>query len=376
MCDVTPLSFSRPGWEGESVLRSLVIGCGWAGEGYVNALRAADVEVALCGRSPEPAHAAAARLGVAELRLEWASAIEELRPDIVVVATPGGSHRDIAEHAAARGCHVICEKPLGRDAAEAAAMLAAVRSAGVRHAYGANTRYADVLAQARDLLAVGTIGDLREIEVVDHFNFPPLMPYSWLHSLADGGGMLFNVYPHVLAQVQFVSDGRAVWATGVAERVLDRVPVGSPVHDFRTWAPMTEAEAEDVEWRRNDADLAATVITAIELPGGRQVHALFHASAFGAGRHQGYLALYGTEGTLHLLDQPWFKALQLKRVTDDRWEDIPVAAVEDRIQSGWNRLVADFVADVAGVGGGGYPTFEDGLLVNQLIDQVRRVSVH
>ena len=113
-------------------------------------------------------------------------------------------------------------------------------------------------AQARDLLAVGTIGDLREIEVIDHFDFPPLMPYSWLYSLADGGGMLFNVYPHVLAQVQFVSDGRAVWATGVTERVLDRVPVGSPVHDFRTWAPMTEAEAADVgmaaERRRSRGD--------------------------------------------------------------------------------------------------------------------------
>ncbi|HEY5980075.1 MAG TPA: Gfo/Idh/MocA family oxidoreductase [Microlunatus sp.] len=353
------------------MLRSLVIGCGWAGEGYVNALRAAAVEVALCGRSPEPARAAADRLGVAELRLDWASAIDELRPDIVAIATPGGSHRAIADHAAARGCHVICEKPLGRDADEAAGMLAAVRSAGVRHAYGANTRYADVLVQARDLLAAGAIGDLREIEVVDHFDFPPLMPYSWLHSLAEGGGMLFNVYPHVLAQAQFVSGGRAAWAFGLAERVLDRVPVGSPVHDFRAWAPMTEAEAAGAEWRQNDADLAATVITGIELPDGRQVRALFHASAFGAGRHPGYLALYGTEGTLHLLDQPWFSGLQLRRASDDRWEDIPVAAVDDRIQAGWNRLVAEFVADVAGEGGGGYPTFDDGLLANQLIDQVR-----
>jgi predicted dehydrogenase len=358
------------------VLRSLVIGCGWAGEGYVNALRAADVDVALCGRSPVPAQAAADRLGVAELRLEWASAIDELQPDIVVIATPGGSHRDIAEHAAARGCHVICEKPLGRDADEAAEMLAAVQAAGVRHAYGANTRYADVLAQARELLAAGAIGDLREIEVLDHFDFPPLMPYSWLYSLAEGGGMLYNVYPHVLAQAQFVSGGRAVWATGLAERVLDLVPIGSPVHDFRTWVPMTEAEAEDAEWRRNDADLAASVITGIELPDGRQVRALFHASAFGAGRHPGYLALYGTAGTLHLLDQPWFSGLQLKRATDDRWEDIPVAAVEDRIQLGWNRLVADFVADVAGEAGGVYPTFEDGLLANQLIDQVRAQCVH
>jgi predicted dehydrogenase len=310
-----------------------------------------------------------------ELRLDWRSAIDELRPDIVVIATPGGSHCEIAEHAAARGCHVICEKPLGRDADEAGRMLAAVRSGGVRHAYGANTRYADVLAQARDLVAGGAIGDLREIEVIDHFGFPPLMPYSWLHRLAEGGGVLFNVYPHVLAQAQFVSGGRAVWATGRAECVLNRVPVGSPVHDFRTWAPLTEAEAARAEWREIDADLATTVITGIELADGRHVQALFHASAFGVGRHPGYLALYGTDGTLHLLNQPWFDGLQYKRARDDRWDDIPVAAVEDRIQSAWNQLVANFVADVAGGDHNGYPTFEDGLLANQLIDQIRSSSL-
>lgn len=105
------------------------------------------------------------------------------------------------------------------------------------------TRYTEVLVQARALLADGAIGQLRQIEVVDHFGLPPLMPYAWLHSLAEGGGLLFNAYPHALAQAQFVSGGRAVWATGLTERVLVRVPVGSPVHDFRTLAPMTEAEA-------------------------------------------------------------------------------------------------------------------------------------
>lgn len=116
------------------------------------------------------------------------------------------------------------------------------------------------------------------------------------------------------------------------------------------------------------------MITGLELPDGRQVQALFHVSAFGVGRHPGYLALYGTEGTLHLLDQPWFSDLKYKRATDDRSADIPVAAVEDRVQSGWDRLVADFVADAAGEGDSGYPTFEDGLLANQLIDQVRSAS--
>ena len=75
------------------MLRGIVIGTGWAGEGYVTALRQADVEVvALCGRSPEPAHAMGARLGIADVRMDWRSAIDDLSPDIVVVATPAEPH--------------------------------------------------------------------------------------------------------------------------------------------------------------------------------------------------------------------------------------------------------------------------------------------
>ena len=124
-------------------MRGLVIGTGFAGEGYVTALRRSDVEVvALCGRSAEPARALGDRLGIADVRLDWRSAIDELVPDVVVIATPAAPHREMVEFAASRGAHVVCEKPLGRTAEEARRMLEYVETAGVRHAYGGTTRYA------------------------------------------------------------------------------------------------------------------------------------------------------------------------------------------------------------------------------------------
>ena len=113
------------------MLRGIVIGTGWAGEGYVTALRQAEVEiVALCGRSPEPTRAMGARLGVADVRLDWRAAIDDLLPDIVVVATPAEPHREMVEYAAERGAHVVCEKPLGLSADDGRRMLAAVEAAG------------------------------------------------------------------------------------------------------------------------------------------------------------------------------------------------------------------------------------------------------
>ena len=59
-----------------------------------------------------PARAMAARLGVADIRFDWRSAIARLRPDIVSIATPGAAHCDIATFSASTGCHVVCDKPL------------------------------------------------------------------------------------------------------------------------------------------------------------------------------------------------------------------------------------------------------------------------
>jgi predicted dehydrogenase len=136
-------------------LRAVVIGAGWAGEGHTVALRTAGVAVvAMCGRTPEPTKAMAAKLGIADARFDWRRALDELRPDIVTIATPAAPHQEIAEFAARLGCHLMCDKPLGVNAKAARAMLNAVRQAGVKHAYGSTSRYAPVCRYARQLLAM------------------------------------------------------------------------------------------------------------------------------------------------------------------------------------------------------------------------------
>ena len=112
-------------------LHAVVIGAGWAGEGHTIALREAGVEVvALCGRTPEPTYQQAAQLGIPTVRFDWRAALTELRPEIVTIATPADTHRAIAEFAAGLGCHVVCEKTLATNRADAQAMRQAVEGAG------------------------------------------------------------------------------------------------------------------------------------------------------------------------------------------------------------------------------------------------------
>jgi predicted dehydrogenase len=316
----------------------------------------------------------ARKLGVADVRLDWPSAIEELRPDVVVIATPAGPHRDIVEVAAGLGCHLLCEKPLGRTGAEAHAMVEMVDRAGVKHAYGATSRYSPALVQAKVLLDAGLIGQLQEVEAVGHYGMPRLMAYSWVHRLEQGGGMLMNLLPHFLGQVQYVSGAVPRWVHGLADSAIDRAPVGLPVHDFRQWSPVDAAAADGLEWQGVDADLRATVIVGLERPDGAVIRALWHVSPFAHGRNPDYLALAGSEGTIHLTGFPWHPQLEHQRAGTDEWVEVPIPASDvttDPVQQGWNRLTAEFIRDVRGLGDTDYPTFRDGYLANQIIDRVR-----
>ena len=74
-------------------LRALILGSGYAGEGHTLALRRAGVDViAMAGRTESAVQAAAARLEIPNAGTDWRQMIDELKPEIVAVGTPGGAH--------------------------------------------------------------------------------------------------------------------------------------------------------------------------------------------------------------------------------------------------------------------------------------------
>jgi predicted dehydrogenase len=301
----------------------------------------------------------------------------------VAIATPAAPHREMAEAAAQQGCHIICDKPLATNAAEARAMLRAVERAGVKHAYGATSRYAPAVKYARTLLAEGLIGQVREIESIGHFYFSPLLTHTWFHQLSQGGGALNNVFTHKLAQVLHATDGTMHVAAGEARRLLDRAPVGVTIHDFREFfgptALVEPAQAAAGEWRAVDVDTAYTVLTQLQLPNGQRASALFQLSDMATSPYPEYLAFYGTQGTLVLTGPNAPDRIQRFDLERQAWEDVPIPQtvitslpqIEDGGQRDWNQLFREFVADVRGAGYMGYPTFHDGWVCAEIIEIVR-----
>ena len=192
--------------------------------------------------------------------------------------------------------------------------------------------------------------------------------------------MLLNLFTHSLQQVLFLTGGSVSSATGWARPATDPVPVGPLLHDFRQWAPLSPEEVVGCEWRTPDADMSAAVLASLTSANGRFLSMSWHGSAATLGRHDECLTVFGTEGTLHLIGQPWVQQIEYGTRGSGSWEVIPVpnleksASVEDPIQDGWNQLVRDFVDDIRVPGSAGYPTFVDGWIANEVIDSARRRS--
>jgi predicted dehydrogenase len=146
-------------------LRAAVIGAGWyAAENHIPAL----------ARRPDVVLDGVCRLGAAELdkvraAFGFAFASEDhrdllaRRPDIVIVASPHHLHHAHVSDALDAGAHVLCEKPMTVDPAEAWDLVARARRLG-RHLLVANGyQYLPHLPSIRARLAEGVIGRIEHV---------------------------------------------------------------------------------------------------------------------------------------------------------------------------------------------------------------------
>lgn len=100
------------------------------------------------------------RFGLERLYRDYREMFDCEKPDFVDVITPPPAHSEICAEAARRGIHIICQKPLAPTFAEAEAIVANARDAGVRLMVHENFRFQPWHRQIRRMLDAGAIGSL------------------------------------------------------------------------------------------------------------------------------------------------------------------------------------------------------------------------
>jgi predicted dehydrogenase len=88
-------------------------------------------------------------------------------PDIaaVSIATPPEAHRSIVEAAVTSGKAVLCEKPFGIDAQDAAGMLSRIEAARLVHMVDFELREIPAFIRAKEIIEAGELGAIRHVDV-------------------------------------------------------------------------------------------------------------------------------------------------------------------------------------------------------------------
>lgn len=365
-------------------LRAVVVGAGFAGEGHTLALRHYGVDiVAICARQPDVVRGVAGRLGITEASTNWQATLERVRPDIVCVATPASVRIELIEKAASLGCHIYGDKPLGTNAKEARRCYDAVQKAGVKHAYAATHRYDPSVIWLAELLRDRVVGNLLEVEGTFRRRIPPLTPFSWYDTVATGGGLLHNAFPHWMGILMSATGGEVQRVMGEVRVLRKKAPVVTGIHDFRERGNRmpTPEEAEKMEWRECDSDSAFNALlrfNADPAVSGSDVQVNLVASGAQATWPPNGWRFHGETGTLRA-DGHFGYALNLQRSAREENEPLPVPQrilddfpnVGTEFQNKWAGLAGDFIADIQGKEHRPYLTFRDGWRFEETIDAIR-----
>jgi predicted dehydrogenase len=160
--------------------------------------------VAVGSRSRESAEKFGERFNLARRHASYEALLAD--PDVraVYISTPHPVHAEWAIRAAEAGKHILCEKPIGVNYAEAMAIVEAARRLDVFLMEAFMYRCHPQTQRLVGLIREGAIGEVRLIHATFSFHWPiPYNPESRLLANALAGGGILDVggYPASMARL-------------------------------------------------------------------------------------------------------------------------------------------------------------------------------
>ena len=150
----------------------------------------------------------------AKVFADWRQAINLPEVDAVVVATPTMFHAEIASAALTAGKHVLCEKPLARNVAEATSIVTAARASGKVLKTGFNYRHLPHIRKAKELIMAGELGKLSFMRCHFGHGGRPGFEKEWhADPKLSGGGVLQEQGIHLMDLTRYLL-GEPVRALG------------------------------------------------------------------------------------------------------------------------------------------------------------------
>ena len=160
-----------------------------------------------CGLDAGYLHQFSTRFGWQYQETDFLKLINRDDIDLVDISTSNDNHLHAAIAAAKAGKHIICEKPLAKNTAEAMAMYEAVTEAGIKHSVMFNYRRVPAIALAKKMIEEGKLGRIFHFNAVYYQDWlvDKNFPYKWRHdgSIA-GSGAHGDLNSHLIDLARFL----------------------------------------------------------------------------------------------------------------------------------------------------------------------------
>ena len=183
--------------------------------------------VVIYGRHEDRLREAAKNYGFKRYTTDWRAAVKDPEVEIADNSLPNNMHVEPTIEAIEAGKHVICEKPLARNAEEARVLRDAARRSKVKTMVAFNYRFVPAVQLARQLVKDGVIGRVYHFRAryLQDWIVDPNFPLVWrLRAEEAGSGPLGDLGSHIIDLARFIV-GEVSAVTGVVKTFIEERPL-------------------------------------------------------------------------------------------------------------------------------------------------------
>ena len=157
-------------------------------------------------RTEEKGRSFAVEYGCAHYK-DTETMLDETDPDVLIVCTPSGTHREQTLTAAKQGVHVLCEKPLEISTKRIDEMISCANKEGIRLGGIFPQRYNPLIRELRDAVVAERFGGLAVTNAyVPWWREDAYYKNAWQGTKAlDGGGAVMNQSIHTVDAIQWLA---------------------------------------------------------------------------------------------------------------------------------------------------------------------------
>lgn len=232
-------------------MRYALIGCGRIATNHINAVLNNGLELAaVCDMIPEHMESLLKKHGLQndttiKRYTDYKKMVEEMKPELVGIATESGIHAEIALYCIDHGVHVIIEKPMAMSMADADEIIRRSEEKGVKVSACHQNRFNVAVQEMRNALEAGRFGKLSHgsIHVRWNRNQDYYTQAPWRGTWAQDGGALMNQCIHGIDLLRWMMGDEIEEVYGVTRQqfhhYLEAEDIGMAIVKFKNGAVAT-----------------------------------------------------------------------------------------------------------------------------------------